>query len=74
MKGKKILIGIMLALVLIGAASIFLSKRTDAQEADQSGIMSKLDQILSNEKILVDQITAMRQEINIIKIRVTQSQ
>ena len=36
--------------------------------------LAKLDQILNNEKIIMDQVSSMRQELNVIKIRVTQSQ
>ena len=76
MRVKKILIGIMLVSVLIAAASIFINGRTHAQGQglDQGEISAKLDQTLNNEKVLLDQITSMRQELNIIKIRITQSQ
>lgn len=76
MKVKKILIGITTVAVLT-AASIFIISRIHAQEQqapDQSEISAKLDQILNNEKALMDQIASMRQELNIVKIRVTQSQ
>ena len=76
MRIRKILIGIMLASILIAAASMFVNSRTHAQDQtqDQSAMMSKLDQILNNEKVIMDEIASMRQELNIIKIRVTQSQ
>ena len=74
MSVKKILIGIALVSVLTVAASMFVSGRTHAQDQDQSAILSKLDQILNNERALMDQIASMRQELNVIKIRVTQSQ
>ena len=76
MKGNRILIGMILALVLIAAASIFVNSRTHAQEQnpDQAAVLAKLDQVLNNEKTIMDQIESMKQEVNIIKIRVTQSQ
>lgn len=76
MKVKKILTGIMLALVLIAAASIFANNRTHAQDQspDLSAISAKLDQILNNEKAIMDQMAELRQELNIVKIRVTQQQ
>ena len=76
MRGKKILISIILASVLIAGASVFVKSRTHAQDQgiDQGNISAKLDQILNNEKALMDQIASMRQELNIIKIRVTQAQ
>ena len=76
MRFKKILTGIVLVLVLIVAASIFVNGMTHAQtqSPDQSEISAKLDQILNNERAMMDQIASMRQELNVIKIRVTQSQ
>ena len=76
MKFKKILIGIILAVVLVAAASIFVNSGIRAQEQapDQSEVLAKLDQILNNEKVLMDQIASMRQDLNIVKIRVTQQQ
>ena len=76
MRLKKTLMGIIVLSVLIAAASVFVNSKTHAQDQmqDQSGIASKLDQILSNQKIIMDQVSSMRQELNVIKIRVTQSQ
>ena len=75
MRNKKILIGVILVSVLV-AASIFINGRLQAQSqgTDDGTILSKLDQILNNERALMDQISSMRQELNVIKIRVTQSQ
>ena len=76
MKGNKILIGIILVLILMAAASIFVTNRTHAQDQnpDQAAVLAKLDQILNNEKVIMEQIESMKQELNVIKIRVTQSQ
>ena len=38
------------------------------------GLSSKLDQILSNQRSLMEQMDSLKQELNIIKIRVTQQQ
>ena len=75
MKFNKILIGAALVSVLI-AASVFVNSRIRAEEqgSNYGDISAKLDQILNNEKAMLDQISSMRQELNVIKIRVTQSQ
>ena len=76
MTQRQILIGIMLVAVLMASAAIFGNSRTHAQDqgVDQASISAKLDQILNNEKVLMDEIASMRQELNVIKIRVTQAQ
>jgi len=57
-----------LPLLLAGAA------RADDQSAKQDEILNKLDQILSNQKAIMDQMESLKQELNIVKIRVTQQQ
>ncbi len=48
---------------------------TFAQEnQNQSEILSKLDQVLNAQKAITNDIAAMKEELNIIKIRVTQTQ
>ena len=78
MKRGKLLTGIILSLLLIAAACLFVNSRTHAEEGsstpDLSILVSRLDQILSNQRTIMDQVASMRQELNVIKIRVTQSQ
>lgn len=75
MKYKKVLIGIILAAFLL-SLPFFLAKSMYAEDlaqaSDQSAVLSKLDQILNNEKVILDQISSMKQELSVIKIRVTQ--
>ena len=69
MIGKKNVIRIMLVSVLILAAFIFVNSSIHAQDQQgQSSVLSKLDQVLSSQKVLIDQVSAMRQELNIIKM------
>ena len=68
MKMNKILIIIMLSALLV------VSAYAQDQNQDLTAISAKLDQILNNEKVLMDEIASMKQELNVIKIRVTQSQ
>lgn len=46
----------------------------DDQTRQLSDISSKLDQILSNQKTIFDEIAQIKEELNIVKIRVTQQQ
>ncbi|MDO8525503.1 MAG: hypothetical protein Q7S07_03340 [Candidatus Omnitrophota bacterium] len=64
------------AVVLIAVIVIISQGLSYAQDqaADQTGVLSKLDQVLNNQKIIMDEISSLRQELNIVKIRVTQSQ
>lgn len=76
MKINKILGGVILSLLLIASISLFANIRTHAQEqgVDLSTISAKLDQILNGQKAIADQVASIRQELNIVKIRVTQIQ
>ncbi len=40
----------------------------------QDDTSSKLDTIINNQKMMLDEIRSMKQELSIIKIRVTQQQ
>ena len=75
MKLGRFLIVVVLVCVLL-SLPLVLSRITHAQ--DQAGnnpeILGKLDQILSGQKAIMDQMASMREELNIIKIRVTQQQ
>ena len=75
MKLRRVLTGIVLALALL-SLPFLMAKVTHAQDQglDSGAISSKLDQILNNQKALADQVASIRQELNIIKVRVTQAQ
>ena len=75
MKSRKILIGITAASFLM-MASMFINSKISAEDQglDQGAIMAKLDQVLNNQKVIMDQISSMKQELNIVKIRITQTQ
>ena len=75
MKFKKVVIGIVLALILVSLPFILAGvTHAQAQGIDQSAIQSKLDQILDNQKLIIDQVATIKAELNIVKIRVTQAQ
>lgn len=75
MSPKRAIIGIALAAILLSLPFV-LARTTQAQEpaADLSQVMSKLDQVLDGQRMLTDQMASIKQELNVIKIRVTQQQ
>jgi peptidoglycan hydrolase CwlO-like protein len=72
---KKILIGMLLTFVFL-SAPFFSSGAAHAedQNSDIAGILSRLDQVLANQKALMAEVDSVKQELNVIKIRVTQIQ
>jgi hypothetical protein len=51
--------------------------QTQAQSApapDSSAVLSKLDTVLDNQKTILAGLAAIKEELRIIKIRITQSQ
>ncbi len=70
---KKILIGFIVFLMLF--AMIGLTLKAQAEETvSKSDISKKLDEILKNQKDILDQIAVLKEEMRIIKVRVTQNQ
>ena len=75
MKNRKSLTAILLAVVLVVSISVLMSTKTNAQDnQDLTALSSKVDQILSNQRALMEQMDSLKQELNVIKIRVTQQQ
>ncbi len=75
---KKILIGFVISLVVI-AVLLAISDRPSKAEDDTETVTSeevskKLDQVLNNQKAILDGVESLKQELNIVKIRVTQKQ
>ena len=74
MKFKKVLIGAILALALVSLPFV-ITKATHAQSQSNVDEMSaKLDKVLNNQKEILQGIAELKNEIYIIKIRVTQQQ
>ena len=66
-----------LAVALILGAGIIALERTAmvrAADGDSSAVSQKLDQVLTNQKSIMDALASMKEELNIIKIRITQKQ
>jgi len=75
MKFNKVLI--LAALLFVIMSMRFVPAGTtfaQDQSSNQSEIIAKLDQVLNGQKAVMEQIASMKEEINIIKIRVTQIQ
>jgi septal ring factor EnvC (AmiA/AmiB activator) len=66
-----------LAVALILGAGIVAVERTSmvrAADGDISAVSQKLDQVLNNQKGIMDAIASVKEELNVIKIRITQTQ
>ncbi len=37
-------------------------------------VSDKLDQVLANQKLILDELSALKEQVNIVKVRVTQAQ
>jgi len=73
---RKILIGFIVSLVVMTGLLAASSRPTHAQDEalDTAEISKKLDTVLENQKDMMADIKAMKEELNIVKIRVTQIQ
>ena len=74
MRFKKVFIGVIVLTVLVSLPFVLSGALNAQEQSDQSMIFTKLDQVLANQKAIMDQLAGMRQELSVIKIRVTQSQ
>lgn len=71
---KNIAIGLIILSVIAGALIVSTGSLRAQNAAGDSDISKKLDEILSNQKAMMDDMSRMKQEMAIIKIRVTQIQ
>ena len=79
MNTKKMLIGLVLFFVTIAALLLVINKPTAAQTAAagagaNTDIMKKLEDIAKDQKAILDDLAAIKQELYIVKIRVSQNQ
>ncbi|MBN2453211.1 MAG: hypothetical protein JXB40_02980 [Candidatus Omnitrophica bacterium] len=63
-------------IAVIAALAIFTGRVTSAQAAgdDNSQVTVKLDKILNNQQSIMTELASIKEELRIIKIRVTQAQ
>ena len=75
MKINKVAVISIVLMIAIACLMIFANKVTQALGmGSEEGVSQKLDDILSSQKTILAEISAIKEELKIIKIRVTQSQ
>jgi hypothetical protein len=76
MKTKKMLLGLLISLVVIASLLGITEKPTSAQSASGSDavLSAKIDEILRNQGVILGNLALMKEELNIIKLRITQAQ
>lgn len=73
-------LGIAIAVISIAAAGLIATadrtmRAQDRTEADSGKeIMQKLDDVLANQKTILGNLANIKEELNIVKIRITQRQ
>ena len=76
MKTGKLIFVLIVSVTVIAALLTLTGRATHAQGSgvSDSAVPSKLDEIINNQKIIMAQLDLLKAELNIVKIRVTQSQ
>lgn len=70
---KKMLMGFIAILAIVGLVT-FAEQKLNAENDSEGQISKKLDDVLKNQKAIMQDIALLKQELNIVKIRVTQQQ
>jgi hypothetical protein len=71
MKAKSVIFGVAVLLAAAFALQVIIGNVARAQD---DAVLSRLNEILKGQQAIANDITAIRAELNIIKIRITQSQ
>lgn len=72
---KKSVILCLVTAALVSGIILFTDKVImGADSGSDSVISAKLDEVLSNQKTIMSQMESLKQELSIIKIRITQQQ
>lgn len=73
---KKIAVGIVISLVVIAVLLAATNKlpRAQAEEDKGAGIAAKMDEVLKAQQEVMNSLNDIKEELKIIKIRVTQMQ
>jgi hypothetical protein len=71
---KKLIIGTVVLILIISCISLVGINITQAQGSDSADILKKLDDVIAGQKAILDSLASMKEELNIIKIRITQQQ
>ena len=75
MKMSRVVTAGIVILMVTAAVLIFSNKLIKADtNSDIGSVSAKIDEVLNNQKSIMQDLASIKQEINIIKIRVTQQQ
>jgi len=76
MKIVKTLVWLCILIVVVSSFLGVTSKPTHAQGSSGPGadVIAKLDRVLDNQKTILDDLASIKEELRIIKIRITQQQ
>ena len=75
MTSVKCALSVMLIIFMLFSASVFCVNTAYAEgESADPEISKKLDDILANQQAILGELAAIKEELNIVKIRVTQQQ
>ena len=68
----KIAIGVVLTLIALSGLLMFADRAAQAEGVNpDSAVSNKLDHVLENQKAILKELASIKEELNIIKIRVT---
>lgn len=70
---NKIVAGLVVSVILISGLLV-VAERGIGAEVETPDISSKLDEILGNQKTILQQLSSIKDELGIIKIRISQQQ
>ena len=73
---KRFLTGTLIFLSIVSGFLVITGNITHAQgpAAPDSTVLAKMDEILNNQKAIMAELAGIKEELHIIKIRVTQAQ
>ena len=75
MKTKNIIITLAVFLTILVTLLTFTKSAVRAENTtDETEISVKIDEVLSNQKMILQGLASIKEELNIIKIRITQQQ
>lgn len=76
MKINRIAVIFVILLIVISSFLVLTNRFIEAQDSTKTdeGMSNKLDEVLKNQKMILEDLASIKEELNIIKVRITQSQ
>ena len=74
MKINKVMTAVVIAFIVISALLFFANRSVKAEGDNNAAVLQKLDEVIRGQKAILDDMESLKREMNIVKIRVTQSQ